>query len=123
MNEWTIIEDNKVHLLKPGTLVRGETMTYAQKWLSDYFYREYNCTVYGIITSHNNKSMTDIMVRKLKVIYSNDSYDDYDMLSDDDDDVRYLVVDPGTSGMSFVYAYNGNDMNHMINELAQSEVK
>lgn len=98
-NKWIPAENNQI---KKGMLVKGVTMTWAQKWTLLEGYEDCNCTVYGIVISNDHLELTDIKVNKIGVVYYTDPL--YDMLNE-----CYLVRDVGSSGSNSVYVFVGSE--------------
>lgn len=97
MENWLQIND--VGLLKEGDLIRGITSTFSQKWLSKSGYQHCNCTNIGLVKSSNHTNIYDV---KCNIIFS-----DIDIDIGFVEDV-YIVADIGTSGMSYIEKYIGN---------------
>lgn len=99
---WKIV--NNPLLIKKGMLVKGNTMTFSQKWTIREGYENCNCTIYGIVSTDNNNNFTDIKVNKIGVSYFvNPEFDELE-------DECYLLEDVGSSGMNTVYKFDGSEI-------------
>ena len=79
-NNWININQKNISEIFKGDLIRGETMTYSQKWLCD---DDCNKIKIGICISDNHKNIYEIQIMNLENF-----------------EIEFAVLELGTTGFS-----------------------